>query len=1241
MDTPSGVLKKGTVLLTEDKGLMLSASEDVKVKDAQGKPVDKISIKQVDKHYDGREHDAALGKTFYIGEPDGARFEPAVKITLKLPKENLPPSYKPESPMLGYYDEKTDLWRTYPNQEFSEDDKYYYYSASVNHFTPISVVACGQEQFVNTWRIEVSPFRHLIEPTAEQVWLQNKKGPEESMYAWKVGDEVKDDFEQGYHLIPEVMGIAECKAEEDMEYNAQHILGQEKDEYKQKICTEQGLLRDWDNDDDPDKSKYEKHSYSFYVYDPILGPMRNDVEFYIKNKNQKISNLNFDFKEDYKGKTFVNVLEGDYYTTSLYDINNPNGYILYSKCYEACVEKAEQDIKYYFKGEELPDRSSDIAATSIQPLPEELRFDPSNYISGDGIRDGQHLHCYFKIENSIYHAGEIHYNSLNSLVRDLVDKRTINDFVIKYTLSENDVECLVLKDRDNLNNDNLERLGYNIEILKSLNADGKQEQIRTIIPMRTMSLELDKRFYATPMTYGYGKLPDDSNEDELSEEQGHVGGVGYFKFEFDTNGNGCVQTGGKEAAISEYEAKLIKNSEGKKFDSTNFQHDLDCNSDSSDSSDSCKWSLNPEPTDYEKNNNLFTYSSANTQGQLHSGLNVLKVRVDNKGENKDFFAKPEDFYFEIRGKGIRNRRACDTTVSERINYLLGCKTNQQDPLEPTHGTREDRELQCLYAYEKLDEQNNPYKKLCDVDFKQITSLSYCSEFDYSMNLAATEGGKCNGETKICPSVIASTYDVGCMCGETIFEQSMITQDSTSQVFAYCCDNFLYKPDGTRFDGSGESLDIINFRGCEDDRISKNFKWDFSGGSFPRKDEPCSSMNTGRTIFTNQECLVCSYFPNGNKWNEQQTPTDGCPCQAFELGDEIFFQYICMRCEKEGEEFRWKKYIIDNGICSTTAITPEILPCLEGKTKIYNNKCFRCEKVQEILSWQEQQKVNNKCPCSSNEEFTVICDRYSDEYKSSTCYQCINDNGNYIWSLITEQQSGSAETQEQPQSVNRDLLGKPCSNVLYTIISNDNCLKCTKDSSGNIWVNEGDQENCECHQNQLGEWIYDGGKYYKCENRNEKKLWINKDLLEYKLNDEIDNAEIINQQTLTQTQNQQQEQTPQSSTDTAPSPTINTITAVVRTGDERLNLRNGPGFKYPIITQLSSGTNIEIIGKYPLPVDGYEWVKVKFDSTEGWVALKYLTFVNQINANTLKNYCNYNRNVLSPKNFAQDLNMKGI
>ncbi|MDR1815175.1 MAG: SH3 domain-containing protein, partial [Clostridiales Family XIII bacterium] len=63
-------------------------------------------------------------------------------------------------------------------------------------------------------------------------------------------------------------------------------------------------------------------------------------------------------------------------------------------------------------------------------------------------------------------------------------------------------------------------------------------------------------------------------------------------------------------------------------------------------------------------------------------------------------------------------------------------------------------------------------------------------------------------------------------------------------------------------------------------------------------------------------------------------------------------------------------------------------------------------------------------------------------------------------------------------------------------------------------------------------------------------------------------------------------------------------SAVVSSDEGLRLRKGPGTDYDVLTLLSKGEKLSVLG---ISASSPDWTYVRYDTYEGWVASQYLTF----------------------------------
>ncbi|MBI2574303.1 hypothetical protein HYV82_00260 [Candidatus Woesearchaeota archaeon] len=109
-----------------------------------GQTLGEVSIKVVDRNFEGLSNSVVLGEVAYEGFPDGAEFDPPIEITIRYDDADIPPGITEESLSIAYYDKKKDLWVSLLDSEVdTENNKV---TARVSHFTPFAIViGCGKQ----------------------------------------------------------------------------------------------------------------------------------------------------------------------------------------------------------------------------------------------------------------------------------------------------------------------------------------------------------------------------------------------------------------------------------------------------------------------------------------------------------------------------------------------------------------------------------------------------------------------------------------------------------------------------------------------------------------------------------------------------------------------------------------------------------------------------------------------------------------------------------------------------------------------------------------------------------------------------------------------------------------------------------------------------------------------------------------------------------------------------------------
>ncbi|MBN2367750.1 hypothetical protein JXC34_01930 [Candidatus Woesearchaeota archaeon] len=949
----NSVLKKGTRLFSEDENLILLAEQDIKVRDSEGNTVDEIAVKITDRNFDGLDNEIVLGELAYQGLPDGITLDPPVKVSIRVSKEDLPNNYDKGAPKLAWYDESTGVWRTYKQSGFTEDTKYLYFSAEVDHFTPMAVVACGSDQEENTVSMQMGRlYGQPIEPVEkkeEKFWVENSASDKSYDFNGQSWDE------GGRHLVPELMGVATCTIEDSMEYNAEQVLaassdfdadncnGQGSDNIRcstpvrDMLCSidsahhEYSLLRDWDNDDDPENNIEHvtvmadldldgyKHTYSVpdsggdsYLYNLQTGAQ----EAWTCNKEEPFVFLNLDTPSQSEIHRYVQNFDQDR---------------ILELCKNECAAKAGRDIIKYFSGEgEKP--AYEICSEEIEPIAEQLRFDPQPYLSGDWINDlraQQGLDCKFEFSHTDIacpvdvdpYAEDAMDNGckIGDEMQSVIDAGGYKFALITIKYDE-PVECLVGSGIDNLRN-----------------PERKNQVTGQYFDGTTYSMDEHfeyPNFYATPMTWGYGILPDETFLYEANRQVGHVGGAGYFVFELKEDGGTCIdEDGGSKIAdqLKDAQVRIKYSEEGTEYE---LDKEEECND-----ADNCIWRLNYE-RDFDAAGLAAEDKEGRADNQLKAGKNVLAVFIKNFGVDSVSYsltAEVEGATLNFKGKGFQKAESCGTSMHDRHMFLTACGA-----VNPNLDSLPGKEINCLFRYRDLFNVDPKTTSVCELDvdamIEKDPSMSYCKDFSYSDESLSTTGGYCENGKRICPEVITSDqlllngFDYGCYCHNTLVyvednhgdENAVLLSENGGLL--YCCGPGVMDADRTLVSEAGDSASQSSKeegRCLEPGELQRLKNYADSGTL------PCGSCDDSfkGTISADGKCYECASFDctmSEGKWAEycegkktcsaegkiqywKEIESDSCgSCDAIQKGDTIKIGDDCYECRlEEGDEGTYK------------------------------------------------------------------------------------------------------------------------------------------------------------------------------------------------------------------------------------------------------------------------------------------------------------------------------------------------
>ena len=146
-DFSNGVAEKDITLESVDRKSSLFVPKGTKVTDAQGNPLNYISLKVLDKKNNGMRNSFVIGNLIYEGLPDGAQFEApdGESVIFKLnyddeDLENVLWDGEPEESLKCTYFE--DVWKTWPTTVDTEKNVL---ECQIKHFTGQAGSSCGYE----------------------------------------------------------------------------------------------------------------------------------------------------------------------------------------------------------------------------------------------------------------------------------------------------------------------------------------------------------------------------------------------------------------------------------------------------------------------------------------------------------------------------------------------------------------------------------------------------------------------------------------------------------------------------------------------------------------------------------------------------------------------------------------------------------------------------------------------------------------------------------------------------------------------------------------------------------------------------------------------------------------------------------------------------------------------------------------------------------------------------------------
>jgi hypothetical protein len=132
-----GVVKEDLTINSVDNSAKLVLKAGTKVTDENGNPMDSISIKVEDVHFDDMNNGAVVGKLVYEGLPDGAQFSEPIELYMRINAADKPAMISDSELSIAYFNEELEYWEGLPS--FVTEDGLIG-TKDVKHFTMFAVV---------------------------------------------------------------------------------------------------------------------------------------------------------------------------------------------------------------------------------------------------------------------------------------------------------------------------------------------------------------------------------------------------------------------------------------------------------------------------------------------------------------------------------------------------------------------------------------------------------------------------------------------------------------------------------------------------------------------------------------------------------------------------------------------------------------------------------------------------------------------------------------------------------------------------------------------------------------------------------------------------------------------------------------------------------------------------------------------------------------------------------------------
>ena len=158
------------LLPSTDKRVQIIVPAETSIIDKHGNSITSLSIKLIDKNFDGLENKVVVGNLIYEIQPKGAKFSKPIELSIDFRNKDIPQTVNENSLSIAWWDSNVKIWKSLPTTIKNGRA-----IARVDHLTKFAVVAgCTEagEYEISTY----IPNIYSQQYDDKKAWIKSKKG---------------------------------------------------------------------------------------------------------------------------------------------------------------------------------------------------------------------------------------------------------------------------------------------------------------------------------------------------------------------------------------------------------------------------------------------------------------------------------------------------------------------------------------------------------------------------------------------------------------------------------------------------------------------------------------------------------------------------------------------------------------------------------------------------------------------------------------------------------------------------------------------------------------------------------------------------------------------------------------------------------------------------------------------------------------------------------------------------------